>query len=188
MKKKKDLKYFFVLLCLIIISCSTEKLPYEDTFKNRMIASIQVEPIVETIIVEARLDSGELKKFFEREFNNNKASDLSRAKMELEEMQKKYDQSIKIDGIRMADGVYLNSLNRAKEKYNQLLSGMKDSELYEFYYNRITYPTIFEQVTIKYRLAKDGPLMVGRYRTDIFQGDTSFYELKNDRTITDYIK
>ncbi len=191
MKKKPNhyLKFLFIAFsCQAIVSCSSDKLPYEETFKNKMIANAKIEPIVEMITIEARLDSGDLKKYFTRELNDNKVADLAEAKAKLKERQKEYDQSLKYDGKRMAEVVYLQPLNEAKENYEQLQSGATDSEKYEFYYNRMKYPTVFEQLTIKYKLSKDGPLLVERYRTDIFQGDTSFYELKNGRTIADYIK
>jgi hypothetical protein len=178
---------FLITLSVAVLGCK-EKFPYQDTFKNRIIENAGVEPIIESLTIDARLDSSTLKDYYLRELTQNKQLDKESAKNEYEKAQQKYNQSLKYDGQRMADVVYLKRLTDSKNTYYELISGFNDSSRYDFYYQRLKSPTVFEEVTVKFRLSKDEPLLVNRYRIDIFQGDTSFYELKAGRNISDYIK
>jgi hypothetical protein len=180
--------HFYLAMLLLVAGCSTDRRPYEDTFKKAVVRNLKVEPIVEMLTIDSRLDSVSLKNYFKKELNERWMSDKAQAKLDYENYVIKYNNSVKFDGKSIADRVYLSSLKEAKEMYDQLLNGARDSIRYKFYYDRMKHPTIFEEITVKFRLSKDGPLIVERYRTDIFKGDTSLYELKDDATIIDYIK
>jgi hypothetical protein len=177
-----------IVLSQIGVSCTKDKLPYEDTFKRGVIANTKIEPIVESITVDSRLDSIILKDYFARQLAERRSSDKAEAKIAIDKATERYDLAKRIDGKYIADRVYLEYVTEAKEKYDWLDKGINDSITYDFYFDRLKHAQIFEEITVKFRLAKDGPLRVERYRTDIFKGDTSFYELKGDRTIKDYIK
>lgn len=190
MTKQSTLSNIVLVIGLsqIGVSCTKDKLPYEETFKKGVIANTKIEPIVESITVDSRLDSVILKDCFAKQLAERRSSDKAEAKIAIDKATERYDLAKRIDGKYIADHVYLGYVTEAKEKYHRIEKGINDSIRYDFYFDRLKHPTIFEEITVKFRLAKDGPLRVERYRTDIFKGDTSFYELKGDETIKDYIK
>jgi hypothetical protein len=188
--KKSNLSnlMWIIVLSQIAVSCIKDKMPYEDTFKRTVIANTKIEPIVESITVDSRLESIVLKQYFARQLAESRSSDKAEAKIAIDKAIQRYDQAKKMDGKYIADEVYLRYVTEAKEKYDRLEKLVNDSVTNNFYFDRLIHHTIFEEITVKFRLAKHGSLLVERYRTDIFKADTSFYELKTDETIQDYIK
>ncbi|MGE0772044.1 MAG: hypothetical protein AB7K37_10060 [Cyclobacteriaceae bacterium] len=176
-----------IALFLIVSACGEKRFPYGQTFRDQLIESSSIEPIIESITVDDRLDSEVVRAYFERQLNSAREAEKTKAKDELDKAKMKYDQALKTQGKYIADGVYLKYVNEAKEKYDALIAGKGDSARFEFYFERLRNPTVFEEITVKFRFSKDGPLLVQRYRIDIFKNDTSFYELKGDKTIKDYV-
>ena len=179
---------FILIWTFIMASCSKDSMPYENAFRNTVVRNTKIEPLIESITIDAKLDSNVLYEYFRKELKEGKEEDMVKAKEAYEYKKGQYELELKYNGKNAADIIYGRNLETAKKKYDDLVSGERDSLTYQFYFERLKSPTIFEQITVRFRLKKEGELIVGRFRTDIFKGDTSFYELRGNSTIEDYIK
>lgn len=183
------MKKAFILISLILglISCERQELPYERAFKKAVIRSSQIEPIVESVAIEKTYDSTLLYRYWndrlkieKNRIKDDTYSNLIKAKGD-------YDKAVKTLSKGTADRVYLHYVQQYQQEYDNIRNDVYKSKYLEIYNERIKYPSTFEQITIKYKLSETGPLLIGRYRSDIFMGDTSFYELKAEQTLKDYI-
>lgn len=139
---------WIIVLSQIGVSCIKDRMPYEDTFKRGVIENTKIEPIVESITVDSRLDSIVLKEYFARQLAERRSSDKDEAKIAVDKASERYNLAKKIDGKYIADRAYLNYVTEAMEKYDRLEKGVNDSVTYDFYFDRLKHPTIFEEITI----------------------------------------
>jgi hypothetical protein len=175
-----------ILISMTMLQCSQKERSYETLFKRGFIEVNSIEPIVEYINIDTAIDSTTLKAYFSKKYENALTASTEEALDKYTTYQKKYSRSLKYDGKYIADGVYLEKLNRYKKDYEERANGIYPDWVGEFYKERLSSATRFEQVTIKYRLSKDGPLIVSKYRADIFNGDTALYNLEG--TLGEYLK
>lgn len=177
----------FALFVMTLSACSQPELPYEQTFKNAMIRHNKVEPLVESIVIEKTYDSALLYRYWNDQLKIQKNQLKDNAYSDLFKAKQSYNESVRLHGKRIAKTVYLDDVERHQRQYDKIQQGVYEFEHLKIYEERTQLPSRFEQLTVKYRLAEGSPLLVGRYRTDIFKGDTSFYELKPGQTLKDYI-
>jgi hypothetical protein len=180
-------KFYWIVYGLVCLGCSRDEMPYEETFKKTVIRNINIEPIVESVLIEKSYDSIILYRYWNDRMLERKRSIKDETYSDLIKAKDDYSRALKVSGKSIADGVYLHYVKEYQEKYNNIERDIYTDDYLKIYHERIELPSIFEQITIKYRMSESGPLLVGRYRTDIFKGDTSFYELKSDQTLKDYI-
>lgn len=177
-----------ILYAISLLGCNSIKKerPYEAYFKRVAIKSIHIEPIIVDITIDTTLDQStvveatklHMQKTIERIADENKKSYLSQ--------KNQYEHCILINGKKIADDVYKNDMLKYKRIYENAQNGIVVGDHLDFFKRRIKKPPVMQQLTIKYRLQENGPLIVETYRTDIEEGDTALFKCKTN--LVDYIK
>src|SRR5688572_13776006 len=113
-------KFYWIVYGLVCLGCSRDEMPYEETFKKTVIRNINIEPIVESVLIEKSYDSIILYRYWNDRMLERKRSIKDETYSDLIKAKDDYSRALKVSGKSIADGVYLHYVKEYQEKYNNI--------------------------------------------------------------------
>lgn len=173
-----------LIILFIIFSSCTKKYPYEKEITKYFAETKKVEIEVQEIKIDTTVTKEQAKNLFEQRLKNHKIWLTEYYQREYVSAKSEYERMLKKYGTRHP-AIYSYEKDRMNEmslKWKNSKEGNfpSDEKLIQFYIEQIASESSYEQLTLRYKLYADGPVLIQVFVCEATSNDSTLQPTSKD--------